>query len=221
MDGPSPSVRKSLHALDLQSLIPVSPVQGEPCRGAGRCLCPALVLFAVTLAALRAPDDSARPSESVKPDPANVEFFEKKVRPILAARCQGCHGPDKQKGGLRLDARATVLKGGTTGPAVIPGNPKESLLVDAINYGETYQMPPKSKLPPQEIATLTEWVQRGAPWGVATAASAESANHFQDPGYALEVGIRHPRSLLEFSAPQEHFASGREAGALRLGAEPD
>ncbi len=127
-------------------------------------------------------DDSARPAESVKPDPANVEFFEKKVRPILAARCQGCHGPDKQKGGLRLDARATVLKGGTTGPAVIPGNPKESLLVDAINYGETYQMPPKSKLPPQEIATLTEWVARGAPWGIAAATSAESAATSRIPG---------------------------------------
>ncbi len=56
----------------------------------------------------------------------------------------------------------------STGPAVVPGNPKESLLVDAINYGETYQMPPKSKLPAEEIATLTEWVKRGAPWGVET-----------------------------------------------------
>ena len=80
-------------------------------------------------------------------DPAAVEFFEKNVRPILAARCQGCHGPAKQKGGLRLDARAALIAGGSTGPAVVPGNPKESLLVDAINYGETYQMPPKSKLP--------------------------------------------------------------------------
>jgi hypothetical protein len=108
----------------------------------------------------------------VKPDPADVEFFEKKVRPILSARCHGCHGADKQKGGLRLDARATVLAGGSTGPAVVPGNPKESLLVDAINYGETYQMPPKSKLPPEEIATLTEWVARGVPWGVAAPTSS-------------------------------------------------
>jgi len=101
-------------------------------------------------------------------DPAAVEFFEKSVRPILAARCQCCHGPSKQKGGLRLDARASVLAGGSTGPAIVPGNTKESLLVDAINYGETYQMPPKSKLADGEIATLTEWVRRGAPWGVET-----------------------------------------------------
>ena len=96
----------------------------------------------------RADAAGARIGPGPQADPAAVEFFEKSVRPILAARCQGCHGPAKQKGGLRLDARATILAGGTTGPAVVPGNPKESLLVDAINYGETYQMPPKSKLPP-------------------------------------------------------------------------
>jgi hypothetical protein len=101
-----------------------------------------------------------------KADAAAIEFFEKSVRPILATRCQGCHGPVKQKGGLRLDARGAMIAGGSTGPAVVPGKPKESLLVDAINYGETYQMPPKSKLPAEEIATLTEWVKRGAPWGV-------------------------------------------------------
>jgi mono/diheme cytochrome c family protein len=106
----------------------------------------------------------------IKPDPAAMEFFEKNVRPILATRCQGCHGPAKQKGGLRLDARAALITGGSTGPAVVPGNPKDSLLVDAINYGEAYQMPPKSKLPAAEIATLTEWVKRGAPWGVESRA---------------------------------------------------
>ena len=103
-------------------------------------------------------------------DPAAVEFFEKSVRPILATRCQGCHGPDKPKGKLRLDSRASILAGGATGPAVVPGKPEESLLVDAINYGETYQMPPKSKLPDEEIATLTRWVKLGAPWGVETKA---------------------------------------------------
>ena len=63
-----------------------------------------------------------------------------------------------------------MIAGGSTGPAVVPGNPKDSLLVDAINYGEAYQMPPKSKLPAAEIATLTEWVKRGAPWGVESRA---------------------------------------------------
>jgi hypothetical protein len=119
----------------------------------------------------RTGDPEPKKGSVEKTDPATVEFFEKNVRPILATRCQGCHGPAKQKGGLRLDARAAILAGGATGPAVVPGNPKESLLVDAINYGETYQMPPKSKLPDQEVATLTRWVEMGAPWGFDAKAS--------------------------------------------------
>ena len=56
------------------------------------------------------------------------------------------------------------LKGGDTGAAIVPGKPKESLLVDAINYGDTYQMPPKKRLNPEQIAVLTKWVEMGAPW---------------------------------------------------------
>ncbi|HEX3446758.1 MAG TPA: PSD1 and planctomycete cytochrome C domain-containing protein, partial [Isosphaeraceae bacterium] len=81
----------------------------------------------------------------------------------------------KQKGGLRLDARTALLVGGSTGPALVPGNPAESLLVDAINYGEALQMPPKSKLPDAEIAALTEWVKRGAPWGIQTPVATANA----------------------------------------------
>ncbi len=98
-------------------------------------------------------------------DPSAVEFFEKSVRPLLAGRCLGCHGAARQKGGLRLDSRAAILAGGHSGPAVVPGDVKGSLLVDAINYGETVQMPPKSRLPDAEIAALTRWVEMGAPWG--------------------------------------------------------
>jgi hypothetical protein len=132
--------------------------------GCGDAAVTGLFVIAAALLAAGDPGDESRRSASA--DPVAVEFFERSVRPILASRCQGCHGPAKQKGGLRLDSRQRILLGGATGPAVVPGNPFESLLVDAINYGETYQMPPKSKLPPDEINTLTEWVKRGAPWGV-------------------------------------------------------
>jgi hypothetical protein len=94
-----------------------------------------------------------------------VDFFEKSIRPLLATRCQGCHGAAKQKGGLRLDSRAAIMAGGNSGPAIVPGDVQASLLVDAINYGEDVQMPPKSKLPEPEIAALTRWVEMGAPWG--------------------------------------------------------
>ncbi len=117
-------------------------------------------------------DPTARAEDK---DQTPVEFFEKSVRPILSARCLGCHGPEKHKGGLRLDSRQGLMAGGTSGPAVVPGNPDESALVDAVNYGEAYQMPPKSKLPAHEIATLTDWVKRGAPWGFDTTASEGKA----------------------------------------------
>ncbi len=98
-------------------------------------------------------------------DTAEVEFFEKSIRPLLVGKCQGCHGASKQKGGLRLDSRAAILAGGNSGPAVVPGDPKASPLIEAINYGELAQMPPKSKLPGPEITALTRWVQTGAHWG--------------------------------------------------------
>ncbi len=73
---------------------------------------------------------------------------------------------------MRLDARAAILAGGESGPAVVPGDAGASLLIDAINYGEDHQMPPKSKLPAPEIATLTRWVEMGAPWGRRAARAA-------------------------------------------------
>jgi hypothetical protein len=111
---------------------------------------------------------------------ADLEFFESKVRPILVKRCYECHSAEKAdpQGGLRLDSHAAVLKGGDTGKAVVPGDPKKSLLIDTINYGELYQMPPKNKLPPEEIAILTTWVEKGAPWTPETEKSGADAKKF-------------------------------------------
>src|SRR5262245_19791475 len=114
---------------------------------------PQILVLGVILAGLHgsAAGEKASGDLSERRDADNLEFFEKSVRPILVERCQACHGASKQKGGLRLDSRQAILAGGSTGPAVIPGKPEDSLLVDAINYGEQYQMPPKSKLPAAEI----------------------------------------------------------------------
>jgi mono/diheme cytochrome c family protein len=102
-------------------------------------------------------------------------FFETRVRPVLVAHCYECHGPQsKFEGNLRVDSRAALLKGGTIGPAIKPGDPKGSLLVDAINHGDVVQMPPKSKLSAVQIADLTTWVAGGAPWpGSEPVASAD------------------------------------------------
>jgi hypothetical protein len=110
---------------------------------------------------------------------ADMQFFENKVRPVLAENCYKCHSrdADKVKGGLMLDTREGLLHGGSTGPAIEPGNPDKSLLVQAIRYtDEDMQMPPKgNKLSDQQIADLTEWVRRGAPDPRALAAKGSSA----------------------------------------------
>jgi mono/diheme cytochrome c family protein len=99
------------------------------------------------------------------PTPEQVRFFETRVRPILVDHCFKCHGPTKTKSGLRLDTRAAVLAGGDSGPAVVPGNLDESLLVTAIRYeDDVLKMPPSKKLDREQIADLIHWVEMGAPW---------------------------------------------------------
>jgi cytochrome c553 len=102
-----------------------------------------------------------------KVDPRDEEFFESKIRPILVANCLECHGPEKHKGGLRLDGRMAMLKGGDAGAVIVPGKPDESTLVTAIRYDGELQMPPRAKLRDDEIAAVSSWVKRGAPWPVS------------------------------------------------------
>jgi hypothetical protein len=123
---------------------------------------------AIASAAGAVADDVAgadQPSAGAQPTAEQIEFFEKQVRPLLAENCWKCHGPEQQEANLRLDSREGVLRGGDTGPAVVPGQPAESELISAISYDpDGYQMPPTGKLPQQAIETLTEWVRIGAPW---------------------------------------------------------
>jgi len=127
--------------------------------------------------------------QAVAAPPADDEqFFEKRIRPILAQRCWECHGADegKRRGALRLDSRESVLRGGETGPAVVPGDPAASLLVEAIKFESSQiEMPPSGKLPEREIADLTEWVRRGAPFPPAAVVADRHR------GIDWEAGRRH------------------------------
>ncbi len=99
---------------------------------------------------------------------ADLQFFETQIRPVLADRCYKCHSrdwPTRSRAGLMLDTREGMLHGGDTGPAIVPGKPEDSLIVDAISYKDAdLQMPPKGdKLSDQQVADITEWIRRGAP----------------------------------------------------------
>ncbi|HAV61858.1 MAG TPA: hypothetical protein DCY13_05795, partial [Verrucomicrobiales bacterium] len=110
--------------------------------------------------------DLTRPQFTRNPTPEQLTFFENKIRPMLIEHCYECHSATatKIKGGLVLDSRAGVQKGGDTGPAVTPGLPDASLLIQALRHAsEDLAMPPKKKLPPQVIADFEAWVKMGAP----------------------------------------------------------
>ena len=89
------------------------------------------------------------------PSPAEAEFFEKQIRPLLAERRLNCHDAKKSRGGLQLTSRDLLLQGGDSGPAAVAGQPDKSLLIKAVRYTDDLKMPPKEKLNERQIALLT------------------------------------------------------------------
>jgi mono/diheme cytochrome c family protein len=115
------------------------------------------------------------PEQQQEAASADQRFFTEQVAPILALRCGECHGPDRirGKGGLRFDGRAALLAGGDSGPALDLEAPGRSLLLRAVRGEEPgLEMPPDETLPPEELAILAEWVERGAPWPESPAPDA-------------------------------------------------
>ena len=143
----------------------VGPRHPDPSRLRGL----SLAIFASTLAIIGAvalpciavarderPGDTARPVD-----------FAAQIRPVFARACSKCHGPEKQRGGLRLDARASPLKGGDSGePAIVPFDPGASVLLERVASADPdRRMPPKGeRLPASELALLKRWVAEGADW---------------------------------------------------------
>jgi hypothetical protein len=96
--------------------------------------------------------------------PEQADFFERRVRPILAEKCFACHGPEKQRSSLRLDSREALLRGGDRGKVIVPGDADNSPLVQAVRRTGDLKMPPKELLSPQAVEDLVAWVRMGVPW---------------------------------------------------------
>ena len=117
----------------------------------------------IGLAAVQGGDDVA--TEGAALDKKGIAFFEKRIRPVLVESCYECHSTrdgNKVKGGLALDSRDGLLRGGETGPAVVPKSPEDSLLIEALRH-DGLEMPPNKKLPDQVIADFVTWIKMGAP----------------------------------------------------------
>jgi mono/diheme cytochrome c family protein len=121
------------------------------------------ILRSVCLACILSTSSAAADSPQI--DPADRQFFEAKIRPLLIDRCSACHSAKKARGGLALDTREGLLRGGETGPAIIPGDADKSLLIASVRHSNPeLKMPQKGpKLSDEEIADLVRWVNRGAP----------------------------------------------------------
>ncbi len=158
-------------------------------------------------------------------------FFADKVRPLLEKRCFECHSHGKKiKGGLALDSRSGWKTGGDSGPALVPGKPDESLLIQSVRYEDKdLKMPPKNRLSAEEIAVLEEWVQRGAPDPRGDSIAAK------DAGVDFEAGRKwwafqpvHPlppppvQQIAWPKSPADHFVLAKlEANGLAPAANAD
>ncbi len=160
-----------------------------------KILCGSLTIAAL-IATARAEEPVASGAAPV--DAQQIEFFELRIRPLLATHCQKCHGPQRHKNNLRLDTHAGVLKGGDTGPAVVPGDPDASLLIGAVRYGDTVQMPPDGALSAEQVADLERWVAMGAPWPALLPQDEAKANRAARPLFDDKE-----RAFWSFQSPQE------------------
>jgi hypothetical protein len=103
-------------------------------------------------------------------DPA--KFFDSKIAPILTRRCLACHNNQLKDGEISFEDRASLLKGGGRGPAIVPGEPERSILIQAIKRKGELKMPPGPPLRPKEIARFEEWIRDGAAWGTKLGGAA-------------------------------------------------
>jgi cytochrome c553 len=142
---------------------------------ATRCTCAGLLCgFLLGL-------DLVIPSRAAAPAPDAEMHFEKRIRPLFLARCVKCHGADKAKGGLRLDAAEFFTRGGGSGAAVVPGKPDASLLIEAVRQTGELKMPPGGKLSESEIGDLVDWVRSGARWPAKSERTGSSVSSSGQP----------------------------------------
>ncbi|MEY3172389.1 MAG: hypothetical protein RLZZ436_302 [Planctomycetota bacterium] len=162
------------------------------------CCC----VIAITLIA-------ASPATGQEGSPAAIRDFEAHIRPLLSEHCLECHSGSRPKGGLSLESRAAALAGGESGPAVVPGDPDASLLIQAVRR-EGLEMPPSGPLPEKAILQFTEWIRSGAVWPgpeesplpkrtESTAVTAEDRGH-----WAFQPPVAAALPTISDTAPVQH-----------------
>ena len=172
-------------------------------------------------------DDAARLAPEFSPEA--IEFFERKVRPLLSRECYECHSSQtvNLEAGLRLDSRASILQGGDTGPAAIVGDVDRSLMLRAVRHQE-FEMPPYRKLTSNDVAKLEQWVRIGLPWppdeadkiAAAQRSPALASNSGRQFWSFQPVSPRRPPNVVRTEWPRSKFDVFVLAGLEERGFEP-
>ncbi len=131
-------------------------------------------------------------TSTVHADDAAEQFFETKVRPLLIEKCVGCHGAEKVSGGLRVDSLQSLIEGGDSGAAIVPGDVSGSLLIQAVRRDGDLAMPPKKELTADEIGMLGRWIEMGAPWPATDQQIAAAQSNAAEKHWAFQ-SVRRPR----------------------------
>jgi hypothetical protein len=157
--------------------------------------------------------DEQRTATSLAQRKGGEEFFAAKIRPVLTASCFKCHGGEKLRGGLRVDSLQSLLKGGDSGPAVVPGDAEESLLIRAIRHAnDDLKMPPDKKLSDEIIDDFIAWIRSGADWpdGLALKGT-EPSDRTKKPWALMPIkSIQPPADRSGWSAnPIDQFVRAR------------
>jgi len=160
-------------------------------------------------------NDSGASADS-GPTPEQVEFFEKRIRPVLSQNCYSCHSAGKGNSGhLHLDDRNAILSGGRSGPAIVPGNPAASLLIQRITTTDPDHRMPKDDdpLPASVIADLRAWINDGAYWpgGSSAAPVAKPAAIVSDPADSSELFVRKVKPIFTEHCSACHSADTKPA----------
>lgn len=137
----------------------------------------AVALFSATLLPFPGPSLLGQEQQTVPEfTTEQLEAFETNIRPLLVKHCYECHSTDSKslKGGLLVDSREGLLKGGDSGTAIVPGKPEDSLLISSVKY-QSYEMPPAGKLTEKEVQLLSQWITNGAPWPASDSPVANEA----------------------------------------------
>src|SRR5712664_4293014 len=124
------------------------------------------VILLSSASALAAPTITPEQAAQLPPPASHSVSFSKEIKPIFEASCIKCHGRGRDKGGLRIDTRETLLKGGDSGVAVVPGKSAESLLISLVQGFDPDNIMPKkgTRLTPEQIGLLRAWIDQGLPW---------------------------------------------------------